>query len=47
MSQPDNASAVYDQVSSGSMPPSGSGEDPWKPEQVARFKSWIDGGLQP
>jgi len=42
-----NANAVYDQVSSGSMPPSWSGEDPWSPAKVQTFKDWMDGGYQP
>jgi len=46
MSQPATASAVYQQVSSGKMPPSGSGEQPWTPEKVALFKAWMDGGYQ-
>ena len=37
ISQP--ASAVYGQVSSGSMPPSDSGEQPWSPDQVQVFKA--------
>lgn len=42
-----NASAVYDQVSSGGMPPSWSGEDPWSPAKVQMLKDWMDGGYQP
>jgi hypothetical protein len=47
MSQPDNASSVYDQVSTGAMPPSWSGEDPWSDEKVSLFKEWMEGGYQP
>jgi hypothetical protein len=46
MSQPDHASEVYNQVSSGRMPPSGSGEDPWPEEKVQLFKEWMDGGYE-
>ena len=42
-----NANAVYDEVSSGSMPPSWSDEDPWTPAKVQTFKDWMDGGYQP
>jgi hypothetical protein len=47
MSQPAIASAVYEQVSSGGMPPSDSGEQPWSQDQVALFKAWMEGGYQP
>ncbi|MEA2210584.1 MAG: hypothetical protein QOF83_532 [Solirubrobacteraceae bacterium] len=47
MSQPGNAKDVYDQVSSGNMPPSDSGEQPWSQDQVALFKAWMDGGFEP
>jgi hypothetical protein len=47
MSNPDNAQKVYDQVSSGAMPPGDSGEDPWSPAQVALFQQWMQGGYQP
>jgi len=48
MSQPDNAGSVYQQVSSGAMPPSwGGGEGPWSQDKVALFKDWIDAGYQP
>jgi hypothetical protein len=43
MSQPQNAGNVYQQVSSGSMPPS----DPWPQSDVQLFKAWIAGGYQP
>jgi hypothetical protein len=46
MSQPAIASAVYGQVSSGSMPPGDSGEQPWSQDQVQLFKDWVDGGYQ-
>jgi hypothetical protein len=39
-----HAAAIYDAVSSGGMPPSDSGEEPWTPEMCAKFKSWIDAG---
>jgi hypothetical protein len=47
MSQPAIATAVYEQVSSGGMPPSDSGEEPWSQDQVQLFKAWMDGGYQP
>ena len=47
MKQPDNAQSVYDQVTSGSMPPPDSGEEPWSDEKVKLFKDWMDGGFQP
>lgn len=47
MSQPDNAANVYQHVSSGSMPPPDSGEQPWPPDRVALFKAWMTGGYQP
>ncbi len=47
MSQPTNASGVYEQVSSGAMPPRDSGEPSWLEDQVQLFKAWIDGGYQP
>jgi hypothetical protein len=46
MSQPANASAVYEQVSTGKMPPSDSAEQPWSQDQVRLFKAWMDGGYQ-
>jgi hypothetical protein len=46
MSQPANASGVYQQVSSGKMPPGSSGEQPWSPDKVRLFKAWMDGGYQ-
>lgn len=48
MSNPSNAQSVYQQVSSGSMPPKwGGGEGPWPAANVALFKAWMDGGYQP
>jgi hypothetical protein len=47
MSQPDNASSVYDQVSTGAMPPSWSGEEQWSDDKVTLFKEWMEGGYQP
>jgi hypothetical protein len=47
MSQPANASGVYEQVSTGAMPPGDSGEQPWPQDQVQLFKAWMDGGYQP
>ena len=46
MSQRAIASAVYETVSGGSMPPSGSGEPPWSEDKVQLFKEWMDGGYQ-
>jgi hypothetical protein len=42
-----NAKNVYQQVSSGSMPPSWSGEKPWRQEVVQTFQDWMTGGYQP
>ena len=42
-----NANNVYQQVSSGSMPPSWSGEQPWSEEKVQTFKDWMDDGYLP
>jgi hypothetical protein len=47
MKQSGNAKSVYFQVSSGSMPPPDSGEDPWSEDKVALFKEWMDGGYPP
>lgn len=47
MSGPGKAQAVYETVSSGSMPPSRSGEEPWSPDQVTLFHRWMEGGYQP
>ena len=46
MRQPATAGAVYEQVSSGGMPPAGSGEEPWPEDRVQLFKAWMDGGYQ-
>ena len=46
MSEPGIASAVYKAVSSGSMPPSDSGEERWSEDAVQLFKAWMDGGYQ-
>lgn len=45
MSQPGNASSVYQQLSSKNMPPAPEG--PWPDNQIALFKAWMDGGYQP
>jgi hypothetical protein len=47
MSQPANASAVHEEVSSGNMPPSVSGEERWSEDKIQLFQGWIDGGYQP
>jgi hypothetical protein len=47
MSQPSHASSVYEQVSTGAMPPGDSGEQPWGQDKVELFKAWMDGGYQP
>ena len=47
MKVPANAQSVYEQVSSGGMPPSWSGEKPWTTEMVQTFQDWINGGYQP
>jgi hypothetical protein len=47
MREPANASSVYESVSSGTMPPGNSGEQPWSEDQVQLFKAWMDGGYQP
>lgn len=44
MRQPDKAEDVYRRVSSGNMPPSSSGEEPWSKDKVELFKEWMDGG---
>ena len=38
---------IYQLVSDGSMPPAGSGEQPWTPAMVATFGCWIQQGCQP
>jgi hypothetical protein len=47
MSRPGTASLVYEQVSSGKMPPSTSGEQRWSEGNVQLFRAWMDGGCQP
>lgn len=42
-----NASAVYQTVSSGAMPPSYSGEKAWTEEMVQLFQQWMSDGYQP
>lgn len=42
-----NASAIYEAVKSGGMPPPDSGEERWPASQVDIFKAWMDGGFQP
>ena len=38
-----NADAIYEQVAAGSMPCYGA----WPPDQVERFRAWMDGGFAP
>jgi hypothetical protein len=38
-----HADAIYRTVEDGSMPC----DDPWPKEQVAKFKQWMDDGMQP
>lgn len=38
------ASAIYNRVANGSMPPPGSGESPWTPDMVNTFGCWIQQG---
>ena len=47
MSQPANASRVYEAVSTSAMPPADSGEPRWPQDQVQLLKEWMDGGYQP
>jgi hypothetical protein len=42
-----HAKAIYETVSSGSMPPKSSGEARWTPEMCAKFKTWQEQGGQP
>jgi hypothetical protein len=42
-----HADAIYETVSTGSMPPPGSGEEPWTPEMCATFKTWQEQGGPP
>ena len=46
MSQPAIAGSVYASVSNGSMPPNGSGEQPWSADKIQLFKAWMDGGYR-
>ncbi len=39
----ENAEAIYSRLEDGSMPC----DDPWPKEQVAKFKQWMDDGMQP
>jgi len=38
------ATKIYTEVSSGAMPPAGSGEQPWSPTMVNTFGCWIQQG---
>lgn len=38
-----NAEAIYSRLEDGSMPC----DDPWPAAQVAKFKQWMDDGMQP
>ncbi len=40
MCVPANAQSVYDQVSTGAMPPG----EPWAKDHVSLFKKWMDAG---
>jgi hypothetical protein len=42
-----NADGIYATVSDGSMPPPGSGEERWTPEQCERFQQWQTQGCPP
>ena len=39
----ENAEPIYERLADGSMPCDGE----WPPEDVERFRRWIDGGLRP
>ncbi|MGA8099217.1 MAG: hypothetical protein WB810_11215 [Candidatus Cybelea sp.] len=41
------ASTIFETVSSGSMPPPGSGEARWTSEMCDTFKRWQDAGCPP
>ncbi|MBI1331890.1 MAG: hypothetical protein JST12_18000 [Armatimonadetes bacterium] len=43
MSSANHAEMVYQQLSSGNMPPDG----PWPPSNVQLFNEWIEDGKQP
>lgn len=47
MSDPTHAENVLEKVSTGAMPPRGSGEPSWSPENVQLFRDWIAAGYQP
>ena len=38
-----HAQLIYDRLADGSMPC----DEPWADEQVAKFKRWMDEGMQP
>ena len=38
-----NASGILEKVEAGEMPC----DEPWDDEKVARFRSWVEGGMQP
>ena len=42
-----HADAIYQTVSSGTMPPPASGEPRWTPEMCTKFKKWQDQGGAP
>jgi hypothetical protein len=44
MRDPGHAQKVLDTVSTGSMPPSSSGEPSWSQESVRLFRDWIAAG---
>ena len=39
----EHADAIYERLADGSMPC----DDPWPPERIALFRSWIDDGRRP
>ncbi len=46
MRDPAHAQNVLNSVSTGAMPPSGSGEPSWTPESVQLFQDWMTGGYE-
>jgi hypothetical protein len=38
-----NADVIYERLADKSMPP----DDPWPDDQIAKFRQWIDGGMNP
>jgi hypothetical protein len=46
MRDPAHAQKVLDAVSSGTMPPSSSGEPSWSSDRVELFQNWITDGYQ-